>query len=161
MSDPFLVAALAVSAVGSVAQGQASARAANLQSAVLAQQAERERQIAERDAERFRRQQGAIAASAHVRRAGSGVLPNEGSSLLVEDAIFDEILLGEAFIKQGGQVRASRLLDQAALARLRGRAARTQGFFRAGRTLLTAGSNVDFGGGGFPAEARNTLIELA
>ena len=57
--------------------------------------------------------------------------------MLVEDAIFDEILLGEAFIKQGGQVRASRLLDQAALAQLRGGAARTQGFFRAGSTLLT------------------------
>ncbi len=146
MSDPFLVAALAVSAVGSIAQGQASARAANLQSDILAQQAERERQIAEREAERFRRQQGAIAASARVRRAGSGVLPNEGNSLLVEDAIFDEILLGEAFIKHGGQVRASRLLDQAALARFRGAAARTEGFLGAGTTLLTAGSKLDFSG---------------
>ena len=137
MSVEAFIASAIVSAVGSVAQGQASAHAAKFQSAVLTQQAERERQIAEREADRFRRQQNAIAAAARTRRAGSGVLPNEGTSLLVEDAIFDEILLGEAFIKQGGQVRASRLLDQAALARLRGGAAQTQGFFRAGSTLLT------------------------
>ena len=146
MSVEAFIASAIVSAVGSVAQGQASARAAKFQSAVLTQQAERERQIGEREAERFRRQQGAIAASARVRRAGSGVLPNEGNSLLVEDAIFDEILLGEAFIKHGGQVRASRLLDQAALARFRGAAARTEGFLGAGTTLLTAGSKLDFSG---------------
>ncbi len=138
MSGPeFAIASLVVSGFGAIQQGIAAKQAADLQSAILAQQAERERQIAEREADRFRRQQNAIAAAARTRRAGSGVLPNEGSSLLVEDAIFDEILLGEAFIKQGGQVRASRLLDQAALARLRGGAAQTQGFFRAGSTLLT------------------------
>lgn len=146
MSVEAFIASAIVSAVGSIASGQASASAAKFQSAVLAQQAERQRQIAEREAERFRRQQGAIAAAARTKRAGSGVLPNEGTSLLVEDTLFDEILLGEAFIKQSGQVRASRLLDQAALTRFRGRVARDQGFLSAGDTLLTGFSRIDFSG---------------
>lgn len=141
-----LIAAIGVSAAGSIASGQASARAAKFQSALLAQQAERQRQLSEREAERFRREQSAIAASARVRRAGSGVLPNEGTSLLVEDTLFDEILLGEAFIKQSGQVRASRLLNEAALTRFRGRVARDKGFLSTGDTLLTGFSRIDFSG---------------
>jgi len=146
MSVEAFIASAIVSTASSIASGQASARAAKFQSALLAQQAERQRQLSERQAERFRREQSAIAASARVKRAGSGVLPNEGTSLLVEDTLFDEILLGEAFIKQSGQVRASRLLNEAALTRFRGRAARDQGFLSAGDTLLTGFSKIDFSG---------------
>lgn len=133
-----LLVSAGVSAFGALAQGFAQRQAAVFNAASLRQQAERQRQISEREAENFRRRQGMIAAAQRVRRAGSGVLPNEGTSLLVEDLTFDEILLGQATIKQGGQVRASRLLDEAALARLRGGAARSEGAFRAGTTLLTA-----------------------
>ncbi len=132
-----LLVSAGVSAFGALAQGFAQRQAAEFNAAILRQQAERARQVAEREADLFRRRQGKIAAAQRVRRAGSGVLPNEGTSLLVEDLTFDEILLGQATIKQGGQVRASRLLDEAALARLRGGAARSEGAFRAGTTLLT------------------------
>lgn len=132
-----LLAAAGVSAFGALAQGFAQRQAAVFNAASSRQQAERQRQISERQAEDFRRRQAKIAAAQRVRRAGSGVLPNEGTSLLVEDLTFDEILLGQATIKQGGQVRASRLLDEAVLAQLRGGAARTEGAFRAGTTLLT------------------------
>ncbi|MEE8222955.1 MAG: hypothetical protein V3S59_01525 [Alphaproteobacteria bacterium] len=128
---------LGVSAVGQIAAGQAASNAAKFQSAVLLQQAAREKEIAERDAEIFRREQNRLTAAHRAGRAASGVLPNEGTPLLVEDAILDETLLGEATIKQGGQVRATRLSEEAALTRFRGRAARTQGVFRAGTTLLT------------------------
>ncbi len=128
---------LGVSAVGQIAAGQAASNAAKFQSAVLLQQAAREKEIAERDAEIFRRTQNRLLASQHARRAGAGVLLQEGTPLLVEDATIDEILLGEATIRQGGQVRATRLSEEAALARFRGRAARTQGVFPAGSTLLT------------------------
>lgn len=133
----FTTIATAVGGTGLLSAAAGQRQAAFFQAEVLRQQAERERQIAEREAKNFRRRQGKIAAAQRVRRAGSGVLPNEGSSLLVEDLTFDEILLGQATIKQGGQVRASRLLDEAALARLRGGAARSQGAFRSGTTLLT------------------------
>ncbi len=128
---------LGVSAVGQIAAGRAASNAAKFQSAVLLQQANREKEIADRDAEIFRRNQNRLMAAQHARRAGSGVLPQEGTALLVEDATIDEILLGEATIRAGGQVRATRLEQRATLSRLRGRAARDEGFFRAGSTLLT------------------------
>ena len=132
-----LLGSAIISGVGMVASGQASARAAAIQRQVLLQQAARERELAERNADIFRREQNALSAAERVRRAGAGVLTGEGTPLLVSDAIIDETLLGEATIRQGGVVRATRLSEQATLARLRGRAAQTESLFRAGSTLLT------------------------
>ncbi len=135
-----LAAALGVSVVGTIAQGQAAKRAADFQAAVALQQAARAREVANRNADIFRRQQNALSAAERVRRAGAGVLPGVGTPLLVSDAFLDEILIGEATIRAGGAIRATRLQEEAALARFRGRAARTASLFRAGSTLLTAGS---------------------
>ena len=141
MSTPVLLAAsLALSAVGAVSSGIAAKRAADFNAAVALQRAAREREVANRNADNFRRQQNALSAAERVRRAGAGVLPGEGTPLLVSDAFIDEILIGEATIRAGGEFRATRLAEEAALARFRGRAARTASLFRAGSTLLTAGS---------------------
>ncbi len=141
MSATALAAAsLGVSAVGTIAQGIAAKRAADFQAAVALQQAARAREVANRNADIFRRQQNALSAAERARRAGAGVLPGTGTPLLVADAFLDEILIGEATIRAGGAIRATRLEEEAALARFRGRAARTASLFRAGSTLLTAGS---------------------
>ncbi|MCZ6608035.1 MAG: hypothetical protein O7A64_10260, partial [Alphaproteobacteria bacterium] len=71
-----------------------------------------------------------------------------GTPLLVAEAFFDEILIGEATIRAGGETRATRLQAEADLARFRGRAARTASLFSAGSTLLTAGSGFFTPGGG-------------
>ncbi len=144
-----LVASAAVSAVGSISQGMAANRAANFQAAVALQRAQRERDIANRNAEIFRRQQNALSGAERARRAASGVLPSEGTPLLVADAFLDEVLIGEATIRAGGETRATRLTQEATLARFRGRNARTAGLFRAGTTLLTGFAPfLSFGGGG-------------
>ena len=135
-----LAASLGLSAVGMIAQGQAAKRAADFQAAVALQQAARAREVANRNADIFRRQQNALSAAERARRAGAGVLPGTGTPLLVADAFLDETLIGEATIRAGGAIRATRLQEEAALARFRGRAARTASLFRAGSTLLTAGS---------------------
>ncbi len=133
-------AALVVSGVGAISSGIASKRAADFEAAVALQRAQRERDIANRNADIFRRQQNALSAAERVRRAGAGVLPGTGTPLLVADAFLDETLIGEAMIRAGGAIRATRLEEEAALARFRGRNARTAGLFRAGSTLLTAGA---------------------
>ena len=141
MSTPVLLAAsLALSAVGAVSSGIAAKRAADFEAAMALQRAQRERDIANRNADIFRRRQNALSAAERVRRAGAGVLPGTGTPLLVSDAFIDEILIGEATIRAGGAIRATRLEEEAALARFRGRAARTASLFKAGSTLLTAGS---------------------
>lgn len=131
-----LLVSAGVSAFGALAQGFAQRQAAAFNAATLRQQAERARQIAERDADAFARRQNRVRASARARRAGSGIT-SEGTPLLVDDAALDEALLGEATIRVGGQTRATRLEQQAVLSRLRGGAARTTGALRAGSTLLT------------------------
>ncbi len=133
-------AALVVSGVGALSSGIAAKRAADFNAAIALQQAQRERDIANRNADIFRRQQNALSAAERVRRAGAGVLPGTGTPLLVAEAFFDEVLIGEATIRAGGAIRATRLEEEAALARFRGRAARTASLFSAGSTLLTAGS---------------------
>ncbi len=133
-------AALVVSGVGAISSGIAAKRAADFEAAVALQRAQRERDIANRNADIFRRQQNALSAAERVRRAGAGVLPGTGTPLLVAEAFFDEVLIGEATIRAGGAIRATRLEEEAALARFRGRAARTASLFSAGSTLLTAGS---------------------
>jgi hypothetical protein len=141
MSTPALLAAsLALSAVGAVSSGIAAKRAADFNAAIALQQAQRERDIANRNADIFRRQQNALSASERARRAGAGVLQSTGTPLLVADAFLDETLIGEATIRAGGETRATRLEAEAALARFRGSNARTAGFISAGSTLLTAGA---------------------
>lgn len=135
-----LLAAAGVSAFGQLAQGFAAKQAANFQAAVLRQQADRERLVAERDSELQRRRLSALQATQRVGRAGSGVSTSEGSSLLVDDATISEIELAVETTRRGGQVLATRLEQQARLTRSRGGTALATGFFSAGTGLLRAAS---------------------
>lgn len=81
------------------------------QARILREQAGRERVVAGREADLFRRRQGALLASDRAARGASGVAG--GSGLLVDDATMLEILLGEATIREGGEIRARRLTQQA------------------------------------------------
>ncbi len=145
MSGPeFAIASLVVSGFSALQQGFAAKQAADFNAAIALQQAQREREIADRNADIFRRRQNALGASERARRAGAGVLPNEGTSLLVADAFLDETLIGEATIRAGGETRATRLESQAALARFRGSNARTAAFLDVGSTLLTGFSEGKF-----------------
>lgn len=123
-------------AIGSIAAGQAQADAAEFNAEVAQQQAARERQIAEREAADFQRQQSRVLASSRARRAGSGITA-QGSPLLVDEATAAEVELGVQNILVGGATRASRLEQQAALDQSRARSARTGGFLGAGSTLLS------------------------
>ena len=131
-----LLVSAGISAFGALAQVFAANQAAKFQAAVLRQQADRERLVAERDSELHRRRLSALLASQRAGRAGSGISTLEGSSLLVDDATIAEIELAVLTTKRGGDVRATRLEQSAMLARFQGRNARTAGFLSAGKSLL-------------------------
>jgi hypothetical protein len=125
----------AASAIGTLASARNQASAQNTAAEIAAQQAERERQIAAQQAEDFRRRQDAALAAERARRAGSGVAL-AGSPLLADDAAVQDIALGAARIRSGGEAQATRLDAQAAASRGRADSVVPLGALRAGTTLL-------------------------
>lgn len=126
---------------GTIQQGKAAEAAGKFNAEVARQQAEQERLIAERDAQRFRQEQSRLLARSRALRAGQGVT-GEGTPLLVDEATAGEIELGALTIQRGGQARATRLEQQARLDEFKGKSERSASRIRAGSTLLTAGSQL-------------------
>jgi len=139
----------AVGAAGAIAAGKAEANAAEFNAEMAQQQAERERQIAARDADDHSRRGSRLLATSRARRAASGVT-SQGSPLLVDESTAAEIELGVQDILAGGAANAYGYQQQAALARARASSARTGAYLTAGSTLLTgagrATSQPFFGG---------------
>ncbi len=131
-----MAAATAVSAVGSIQAGQAAKNQANVQAAIYGQQAERERQVAAANEVDFRRQQAKQMASRRAIMGASGVDPGSGSPLLVSEDFAGEIELQALRIRNGGEVSATRLDQQATLTRAAGNQDQTSSYFRAGSSLL-------------------------
>lgn len=134
------LAASAVGAVGSIATGAAQAKQAKMQAAIQRQQAERERLIAQRDEEDFRRRQSAAAARVRAAGGARGVDISTGSPLLASEDFAREVEVQSGRILEGGEVRGTRLEQQAALTEAKGRSAFTGGLFSAGGSLLSGAS---------------------
>ena len=128
-------ASAGVGAVGAIQQGRAAQAAGEFNAQVGMQQAAREKQIAGLQAEQFTRSQQALLAKSRAARLASGV-SYQGTPTLLDDQAVDEIAYNEALIRSGGEVKATRLEQEAALSRFGGRSARTSGMFRAGQSLL-------------------------
>ena len=152
------------SAVGSIAQGQAaarqaeaqaeaSARQAEAQATISRQQADRERQVSEQQEQDFRTRQRRAAAAVRAAGGARGVDVGVGSPLLSAEDFIRETELQALRIREGGEVRSTRLEQQASLltaragslrgiGRLESSAARTAGLFGAGASLLKGGTRV-------------------
>jgi len=139
-----MAAAATVSAVGSIQAGQAAKNQANVQAAIYGQQAERERQVAAANEVDFRRQQAKQMAARRAIMGASGVDPGSGSPLLVSEDFAGEVELQALRIRNGGEVSATRLEQQGAMTRMAGKSAQTQGFMRAGSTLLQGFGQVGY-----------------
>ena len=127
----------ALQAIGAVQKGQAEQSQDNCQAQILQQQAERDRQVAAAKEEDFRAKQSRLLAKRRAVLGASGVEPASGSPLLVSEDFAGEIEIGALRVRAGGELKATRLEQQATLQRLKGRAARTSGFVRGGSLLLT------------------------
>lgn len=131
-----MAVASAVSAYGAVQQGKAANQQAKVQSAIYQQQAERERLVAASEEQDFRRQQSRQMATRRAMMGVSGVDAATGSPLMVSEDFAGEVELQALRIRNGGEVAATRMEQQAQLTRMAGKAAQTGGYFRAGSSLL-------------------------
>jgi hypothetical protein len=132
-----LIVGTAVSTVGAISQGIAEKKQAKKQSAILSQQAQQERIAAGASAEDFRRQQARIMAARRAAMGASGVVQTQGSPLLASEDFESEVEVQARRIRMGGDIRATRLEQQAGMEMSRGRAAQTAGYLRGGSLLLS------------------------
>lgn len=127
--------------LGNIQQGKAAQKAAEFQARVQEQQANAERQAAAAEAEDFRRRFSRRRAGNVARLGGSGV-DIAGSPLLVFEDFEREAALQSSRLLNIGDVRATRLEQQADLTRAGGRSARRAGTLRAGQSLLSGGASL-------------------
>jgi len=132
-----LLISAGIAAAGAVAQGVSANKQAKFQAAVDEQKATRERQVSANEEEDFRRRQSRFLAQRRAELGGAGVEIGTGTPLLAFGDFAAETELQALRIRDGGDVKATRLEQQAGLTRASGRAAQQQGFFRAGASLLS------------------------
>lgn len=130
------IAGAALSAYGSVQQGKAAQEAANFEAAINLQQADRERQLAEAAEADFRKDQSRLLAQRRAVLGASGVESTTGSPLLVSEDFVGEVELEALRIRNGGEVSATRLEQQAILTQSGGANAASAANLRAGASLL-------------------------
>jgi len=126
-----------VGAVAAKSQGDAANKAAKAQASITEQQAARERVVAEQNESDFRRDQARSFGERRAAFGASGVDQTTGSPLLAVDDFAAEVELQASRIREGGEIRSTRLEQQAALTRQAGKNAQQRGLFRAGSSLLS------------------------
>lgn len=132
-----LVAVAAVGAFAAVQQGKAAEKSAKFQASIQEQQAAREREASAQSERDFRREQKFFMARRKAALGARGVVPTTGSPLLGTADFEREAELQALRIREGGEIRGTRLEQQAQLNRMAGSNARTAANFRAGSSLLT------------------------
>lgn len=128
------VIAAGVAAYAANQQAEAAAAQSRRQSRIAQQQAETAQQAAAADARTRARQLERQQAAARARFGASGVVPEEGTPLLVLMQSEEEAALDVARVRHGGAVAAHGFGLEAVEARLRGQQAKRQG------TLATSGA---------------------
>lgn len=126
----------AVSAAGSVAQGNAAAATAKYNEAVEQQRAQQARDVAGVQAGQIQRQTQSQIGQQEAAYAAGGV-ELQGSPLLVMSDTASQGALKAALTTWQGQTEAAADLNQAALDSAQGQAAQQAGYIRAGGSLLT------------------------
>lgn len=126
-----------VGAAGDLQQGAAADKAAQFNADVAEQRARSEREAAAIEAQDFKREEMRKLAASRTARATTGVT-SAGSPLMVEESVVREIALGASRLRFGGEVRGTRLDQDAELSRMQGRSAKTASYFKAGSSILSS-----------------------
>lgn len=132
----------AVSAVGSIAGGNAANKQAKQQSRILEQQAMEEKAAAYREAQRKRKEASVLESRQVAAAAVSGGGVNDPGVL---DIIGDTAAEGEVQaqeLKYAGDVRANDLSNQAASVRYTGKQEKTAGLIKGVSTIATTGASL-------------------
>lgn len=120
---------MGVMMAGSMMAAQAQQKQAKTEANILREQAERERQQAAADSQEFKDQQARVLAQRRAVMGGSGVDLSTGSPLLAAEDFAGEVELQALKIRNGGDVRSTRLEQQAGLTIMKGNAAAQQTMF--------------------------------
>lgn len=126
-----------LSAAGALQKGQATKQASDYNAAVDVQRAAEEKDQANAATQDYIRK-GSDTVQSGVAAQGATGVTSEGSPLMVDEATVRQVALGAARTLQGGQLRASRLQDDATLQKMKGDAAVTGSYLDAGGSLLTS-----------------------
>lgn len=129
-------AAAVASAAGSAVSGIQAQQQAKKQAKIQEQQAERERQVAAQNEADFRKRQHRAAAAVRAATGARGIEGSVGSPLLASEDFGREVEEQARRIREGGEISATRLEQQADLTRSQGSSALTSGLFGAGGSLL-------------------------
>lgn len=155
IAEALLAAGTTITSVaGSAANANAQASAFAFQAAVQRQQAERSRQLAERESQiaavneaRKRNENEKILGARRARLAASGVDPSSGTALLQAGDLAADLELDALLLRARGEQSANSLLNngfaseaRATLSLFSSAEARRKGAFDVGTTLLTAAS---------------------
>lgn len=140
MCDPVTLTLAAVSAAGSISQGNAASRQANQQADVQQYQAAVERDNAEAEAVRIRRAGEAARGQTVSAIAASGVQIGQGSALDAERQVMTDYSTDEYIAILTGERRGRAFEQQADQTRAAGRDAKRAGYFNAATSLLSAGA---------------------
>lgn len=127
----------ALSAAGSVFKGNATNQADQYNASVDTQRAAEETDQAGAQTQDFIRKGSDTEASQVASQGASGVT-GSGSPLMVDEDTVRQVALGAARTLQGGQLRASRLTDDAQLQKMNGQNAVTASYLDAGSSILTS-----------------------
>lgn len=142
------IAGTAVSAIGSMAGGNAAAKAAQRNAEIERQNAESARRQAafEEDKQRFQNER--LFGKQKALLAASGVDTTSGSPLGLMEDTAKEAELDALAIRYGGNLRAGGFEAKANMTEYEGRLAKQKGMMGAGKSLLTGAMRFDFGTGG-------------
>src|SRR5882757_3337587 len=124
-------------AAGSIQKGQATQQAADYNAAVDSQRAAEERDQAAAATQDYIRKGSDTVEAGRAARGVTGVT-SEGSPLMVDESTVRQVALGAARTLQGGELRASRLEDDATLQKMKGENAVTASYLDAGSSLLSS-----------------------
>ncbi len=152
---PLMLATTALSAVGSVMQGNAAAEAGDAQQAAYRQAAEAERVSSEFEVSRTAEKNRRATSAALVQVAGSGVsLTGSPTEVLADNAIQSQMDIDA--IRFGSKIKQNNLITQGDLAKMQGDQKQQAGYLGAltsvgsGLTqLYTPRNSIKFGGSTF------------
>ncbi len=149
LSAALLLAGTAVSAVGTIAAGQARQRQANFEAAQYEANAKEERAAGQQEGFEIARQKRLALSRNQAVASASGFSSTDASSLDLIGEIESYGSWQEQIANYGGRARANTLEAQAKGTRMSGKAAATAAFIDAGSTILGGASTFfqKYGGG--------------
>ncbi len=134
-------ASTAMSAIGAIREGNAADAAAKAQAQAAEQQAQAQRNVAQFEVAQERSEQRRAFGQQVAQLGSQGTaLTGQPIDLLADSAKQDELALQA--IRFRSEIGAQNFENDAALARFRGRQARSDGIFKAGTALLTGGTKI-------------------